>query len=86
MKFDPAQHHRRSIRLQNYDYTQPGGYFVTIVTHQRESLFGNIVNAQMQLNASGKIADECWRAIPDHFPNANWTHTWSCPVMYMGLL
>ena len=23
----------------------------------------------MQLNASGRVADECWRALPDHFPN-----------------
>jgi REP element-mobilizing transposase RayT len=32
-------------------------------------LFGKIVNKEMRLNDLGKIADECWRAIPDHFPN-----------------
>ena len=69
MKFDPQKHHRRSIRLQNYDYTQPGGYFVTIVTYQRDCLFGKIANEEMRLNDYGKIADECWRAIPEHFPN-----------------
>lgn len=69
MKFDPQKHHRRSIRLQNYDYTQPGGYFVTIVTYQRDCLFGKIANEEMQLNNYGKIADEVWRAIPEHFPN-----------------
>ena len=40
MKFDPKIHHRRSIRLKGYDYSQPGAYFVTIVTRQRECLFG----------------------------------------------
>jgi len=36
----PQKHHRRSIRLEGYDYTQPGAYFVTVVTWRRESLFG----------------------------------------------
>ncbi|MGB8981206.1 MAG: transposase [Anaerolineales bacterium] len=68
-RFEPQKHHRRSIRLKQYDYTQPGGYFVTIVTCHRDCLFGEIVNERMQLNEFGCIADECWRAIPDHFPN-----------------
>ena len=69
MKFDPKKHHRRSIRIKAYDYTRPGGYFITIVTYQRNCIFGNIVNEEMQLNALGTIVDECWYAIPDHFPN-----------------
>ncbi len=35
MRYDPHLHHRRSIRLRGYDYTQPGSYFVTIGTHAR---------------------------------------------------
>ncbi len=69
--FDPQKHHRRSIRLAGYDYTQAGVYFVTIVTQGRECLFGQVVNGEMVLNQYGKIADECWRAIPEHFPNAD---------------
>jgi putative transposase len=68
-KFDPKIHHRKSIRLQGYDYSQAGAYFVTIVTYQRDCLFGKIENEIMVLNDFGKIADECWRAIPEHFPN-----------------
>lgn len=67
-KFDPQKHHRKSIRLQGYDYTQAGAYFVTIVTHQRDCLFGEIQNSEVALSNFGKIADECWRAIPEHFP------------------
>jgi len=66
-KFDPQKHHRRTIRLQGYDYSQVGAYYVTIVTYHRDCLFGEIVNDEMILNDFGKIADECWRAIPDHF-------------------
>jgi REP element-mobilizing transposase RayT len=66
-KFDPEKHHRKSIRLQGYDYSQAGAYFVTIVTWRRDCLFGNIVNGEMELNDFGKIANECWQAIPAHF-------------------
>ena len=68
-KFAPQKHHRKSIRLKEYDYSQAGTYYVTIVTYQRDCLFGEIMNEEMFLNDFGKIADECWRAIPDHFPN-----------------
>jgi len=67
-KFDPKIHHHRSIRLKGYDYTQVGAYFVTMVTYHRDPLFGEIKNGEMTLNNFGKIADECWCAIPDHFP------------------
>ena len=67
-KFDPKKHHRRSIRLKGYDYSQAGAYYVTIVTYQRDCLFGEILNKEMSLNDFGKIAVECWRAIPEHFP------------------
>ena len=33
---------RRSIRLKGYDYTQPGAYFITICTHERAHLFGQV--------------------------------------------
>jgi len=67
-KFDPQKHHRRSIRLPGYDYSEAGAYYVTIVTYHRDCLFGEIVNDEMILNDLGKIADECWRSIPEHFP------------------
>lgn len=53
-------HHRRSIRLKEYDYSQPGAYFITICTHQREHRFGEVVNGVMQLNEFGQIAQEEW--------------------------
>ncbi len=60
MKYDPERHHRRSIRLPTYDYTQPGAYFVTLVTYERACLFGDIVDGEMRLNAWGEIARAEW--------------------------
>jgi putative transposase len=60
MKFDPNKHHRRSIRLKGYDYTQPGAYFVTICTYQRQTILGEIVDGEMLLNTCGEIARDEW--------------------------
>jgi len=60
MTYDPERHHRRSIRLAGYDYTQAGAYFVTLVTHQRECLFGEIVDGEMLLNEIGRIVRDEW--------------------------
>jgi putative transposase len=60
MPYNPDVHHRRSIRLKEYDYTQSGAYFVTIVTYQREPLFGEIVDGAMNLNSLGEIARREW--------------------------
>jgi putative transposase len=68
VKFDPKIHHRRSVRLKEYDYSQAGAYFVTIVAHQREFLFGEIVNAGMQLNKIGKIVQWEWLEISKRLP------------------
>jgi REP element-mobilizing transposase RayT len=60
MKYDPQKHHRRSIRLKGYDYTQSGAYFVTICAYQRMHVFGEIVNGEMILNDTGEIARDEW--------------------------
>jgi putative transposase len=60
MTYDPRKHHRRSIRLPGYDYTQPGAYFVTFVAHDRECLFGDVVDGVMRLNAFGEIVRDEW--------------------------
>lgn len=82
MKYNPEAHHRRSIRLKGYDYSQAGAYFITICTQSRECLFGEIMDREMRLNEAGKIvADEwiksaeirneieldTWVVMPNHF-------------------
>jgi len=66
--FDPEKHHRRSIRLQGYDYAQPGAYFVTICTRNRECLLGEVANGEMELNPLGEIVSTGWQDLPDHYP------------------
>lgn len=51
---------RQSIRLSNYDYSQKGSYFITLVAQDRIHLFGKIENGKMILNCVGKIVEEEW--------------------------
>lgn len=51
-------HHRRSIRLKNYDYFQPGLYFITICTQNKTNLFGKIIDNKMILNIAVKMVDK----------------------------
>lgn len=69
MKFDPQKHHRHSIRLKDYDYSQAGAYYVTIDVQNRECLFGEIVNDEMVLNDAGKMIIEQWNALLERFLN-----------------
>ena len=57
---------RKSARLPGYDYRQPGAYFVTIVTKGRLCLFGEVNEDAVGLSMEGRIAEECWLAIPAH--------------------
>lgn len=59
---------RRSIRLPGYDYSQPGGYFITIVTYEREMLFGEVVNGEMILNNLGNIVTRHWNWLALQYP------------------
>jgi REP element-mobilizing transposase RayT len=55
---EPPQ--RRSVRLPGYDYTSPGAYFITIVTRDRQVLFGEVSLGEMHLNPYGQIVLEEW--------------------------
>lgn len=55
-------------RLAGWDYGQNGSYFITICTKNRKCWFGDVVEGRMILSEFGKIADQCWMDIPDHFP------------------
>jgi len=68
-KYNPKIHHRQSIRLKEYDYSQEGFYFITICTNHYVCLFGKIYDGKMVLNNAGNIAEECWLDIPKHYPN-----------------
>ena len=60
---------RHSIRLRDYDYSEPGAYFLTVCTKERERLFGEINQGEMKLNGAGKIVQSIWVQLPKRFPN-----------------
>lgn len=67
MIYNQDKHHRRSIRLKEYDYRQPGAYFVTICAQNRECLFGKIENGEMQLNEACKMIHKWWKQIIEKY-------------------
>jgi len=63
MAYNPEIHHRRSIRLKHYDYSQNGAYFVTLCSFGRECCFS-------QYPELARIVDKEWQGIPERFPSA----------------
>lgn len=55
--------------MKGYDYSKLGLYFITICTHQKMPIFGDIESDKMVLNKVGQFVDDCWLDIPNHFPN-----------------
>jgi REP element-mobilizing transposase RayT len=86
MNFDPQKHHRRSIRLKHYDYSQGGAYYVTVNVQNRERLFGEIVNFQMILNQAGRMVDEQWNALLARFPNMEFDVYQIMPNHFHGII
>lgn len=60
--------YRRSLRYPEYDYSQNGAYFITICTRNKEHLFGEVESGEMILNDIGRVAEQCWHEIPEHYP------------------
>jgi REP element-mobilizing transposase RayT len=59
---------RRSPRLPDYDYSQPGVYFVTICVWKRTNLLGEIKHDGVLLNAAGRMVGDVWSNLPQRFP------------------
>lgn len=85
-KYNPNIHHRRSIRLKGYDYSQSGLYFITICTQNRQCLLGEISEGKMILNNAGKMVENCWYEIPAHFPNIKLHHMVVMPNHFHGII
>ena len=68
MRYDPERHHRQSIRLRDYNYSQEGAYFVTICVQDRRLLFGSIINNEVSLNENGLLAQLMWHQLTERFP------------------
>lgn len=53
-KANPYVYKKKQYRLYNFDYSQNGHYFITIVTKDREHFFGKIVNNEMIYSPIGE--------------------------------
>ncbi|MBN1295126.1 MAG: transposase [Candidatus Latescibacteria bacterium] len=58
MKYNPDIHHRQSIRLKGYDYSEMGAYFITICVQNHICLLGNIEDGEMALNDAGRLVEK----------------------------
>ena len=67
-RYNPDLHHRRSIRLRGYDYTRDEAYYVTLVTHERRTLFGDIIDGEMRLNDTGQLIMDTWEWLATRHP------------------
>ena len=61
---------RRSMRLNGFDYSEPGEYFITICARDRACIFGEAVGGRILLSDVGHAVAACWREIPVHFPDS----------------
>ena len=86
MPYDPEQHHRRSIRLRGYDYSSPGYYFVTVCTQQRGSLYGAVVDAEMQLNDPGRMVEHWWLRLTERFAQVDLDEHITMPNHFHGII
>lgn len=86
MKYDPAKHHRRSIRLKGYDYSQAGFYFVTLCCYKRQCLFGEIIDGVMQLNQYGGIVAETYNWLSFRYPYVHLDEWIIMPNHFHGII
>ena len=66
--YNPEQHHRRSIRLKEYDYAAEGLYFVTICAHEYRPMFGTVIGGTMHLNDAGQMVEKEYHHLMDMYP------------------
>ena len=67
--YNPKIHHRKSIRLKNYDYASDGAYFVTICAQNKEYMFGNVVDEKMILNPAEEMIKKWLFELKNKFKN-----------------
>jgi len=86
MTYDPDKHQRRSIRLQGYDYTQAGVYFVTICTQSCACLFGEAADGEMRLNDAGQMVEQWWGKLNNKFPGLETDEYVVMPNHFHGII
>ena len=83
---NPSRLSRHSLRLPDFDYSQPGAYFITMVTYKRQPLFGAITDGEMFPNDAGKIVWEVWKLLPGRYPNISLDEAVVMPNHFHGIV
>ena len=78
--------YRRSVRLQTYDYSQPGYYFVTVCTQHMKPLLGHITDGTMFLNKVGQLIQVTWRNLPARFTHVEIDQYVIMPNHFHGII
>jgi putative transposase len=86
MTYDPDKHHRRSIRLQGYDYSRPAPYFVTLCVQDHLCLFGDVGDGEMILNQAGLMIERWWKELEKKFPGVKLDSFRVMPNHFHGVL
>jgi len=60
---------RKSPRLQGFDYSRPGAYFVTVCTEDRRHFLGTVVDGVMQPTPAGRMLEDVWFKIVEKYPS-----------------
>lgn len=75
-----------SARLAYYDYAKAGLYFITVNALNHRNLFGNIKDGGIELSVIGRIVDDCWKRVPEHFPHVELDYYQVMPNHFHAIL
>ena len=64
---EPSLPKRKRRRLEGFDYSSGGAYFVTICVHSGEPIFGRIVAGAVQPSPAGLMAASVWWGLESRF-------------------
>ena len=78
--------YRKPLRIINYNYSDPGFYFVTLCVKKRPNIFGKIVDSNMLLNQFGEIVNTCWTELPVHYTNCKLDSYVIMPDHFHGII
>jgi putative transposase len=84
--FNQKNHHRKSIRLREYDYTNPNWYYITICSYKMENIFGKVEKNKMILNKEGEIVEQEWLKIKELRKNIDLDYYVVMPNHFHGIV
>ena len=61
---------RKPIRIEDYDYSTPGAYFITVCVHNRKPILWNVgaATCRPSLSKIGSVVETAIQQIPEHYP------------------